>query len=121
MDVGRGCLVFDKQYDLGLDGLQTTGVALRSAVLVLYSIGLCWSLSMVTEASVMSQKTQEKGHAPQRYGDKSSTKKSVSVAQYILDQCREAGYGAITLQQIIKLVYIAHGLIEAPQLFPASR
>ncbi len=41
----------------------------------------------------------------------SSTEKSLSAAQYILDQCREAGYGAITPQQIIKLTYIAHGLM----------
>ncbi len=38
-----------------------------------------------------------------------STLKSLSVAQYILDQCREAGHDAITPMQLIKLVYIAHG------------
>lgn len=38
-----------------------------------------------------------------------SNTKSLSVAQYILDQCKEVGHGAITPMQLIKLVYIAHG------------
>src|SRR5947209_648870 len=35
--------------------------------------------------------------------------KSLSVAQYLLDQCKANGDTAITPMQLIKLVYIAHG------------
>lgn len=37
--------------------------------------------------------------------------KSLSVAQYLLDQCKEtgAGDGSITPMQLLKLTYIAHG------------
>jgi uncharacterized phage-associated protein len=38
-----------------------------------------------------------------------STAKSLSVAQYILDRCNEAGDPAVTPMQLIKLVYVAHG------------
>ena len=38
-----------------------------------------------------------------------NTKKSLAVAQYMLDRCRKAGYNAITPQLLIKLVYVAHG------------
>lgn len=37
------------------------------------------------------------------------TTKSLAVAQYILDRCRESGDSAVTPMQLLKLVYIAHG------------
>lgn len=37
------------------------------------------------------------------------TSKSLAVAQYILDRCREYKDDAVTPMQLIKLVYIAHG------------
>lgn len=38
-----------------------------------------------------------------------STAKSLSVAQYILDRCKELDDPAVTPMQLIKLVYVAHG------------
>ncbi len=35
--------------------------------------------------------------------------KSLSVAQYILDQCKAAADPSVTPMQLIKLVYVAHG------------
>jgi uncharacterized phage-associated protein len=37
--------------------------------------------------------------------------KSLSVAQRLLEDCAEVGAGAVTPMQLIKLAYIAHGLM----------
>lgn len=37
--------------------------------------------------------------------------KSLASAQYLLEQCKQHGDGALTPMQLIKLVYVAHGLM----------
>ncbi len=37
------------------------------------------------------------------------TRKSLAVAQYLINRCAESGDPAVTPMQLIKLVYIAHG------------
>lgn len=44
--------------------------------------------------------------------------KSLAVAQYILDRCRETGDQAVTPMQLIKMVYIAHGYMLGRHSIP---